>query len=245
MNSFVRFGQYLIMLGSLFSKSEKRSMYWHETLRQMNDIGVGSLPIVAIIATFIGAVTALQTGYQMLSSFVPKYYVGFIVRDSMLLELGPTICSLILAGKVGSNIATELGTMRISEQIDALDVMGINSRAYLIRPKLIAALIVIPMLIIIGVFLGCYGGYLACSISGFMTPSEFTRGLREFFEPYNVYIMLVKSLVFAFIMTTVSCFHGYYASGGALEIGKASTAAVVQSCICIIISDYLLATILL
>jgi phospholipid/cholesterol/gamma-HCH transport system permease protein len=150
-----------------------------------------------------------------------------------------------LAGKVGSNIATELGTMRISEQIDALDVMGINSRGYLIRPKVIAALIVVPMLIVIGVFLGCYGGLLACSISGFMTPAEYERGLHEFFEPYNVYIMLIKSLVFAFIMTTVSCFHGYHAEGGALEIGKASTSAVVQSCIFIIISDYLLATILL
>lgn len=245
MNAIKSFGQYILMLGSLFTKPENRYMYWRETLRQMNDIGIGSLPIIAIISTFIGAVTALQTAYQLLVSIIPKYYVGFIVRDSMMLELGPTICALILAGKVGSNMATELGTMRISEQIDALDVMGINSAGYLIKPKILGALAVIPMLITMAVFLGCVGGLIAMQVSGYMTGQEYERGLHEFFAPYNVWIMLVKSIVFSFIITSVSCFNGFYAQGGALEIGKASTSAVVQSSIYIIISDYLLATILL
>lgn len=245
MKAIKSFGQYILMLGSLFTKPENRYMYWKETLRQMNDIGIGSLPIIAIISTFIGAVTALQTAYQLLVSIIPKYYVGFIVRDSMMLELGPTICALILSGKVGSNMATELGTMRISEQIDALDVMGINSAGYLIKPKILGALVVIPMLITMAVFLGCVGGLIAMQVSGYMTGQEYERGLHEFFAPYNVWIMVVKSIVFSFIITSVSCFNGFYAQGGALEIGKASTSAVVQSSIYIIISDYLLATILL
>jgi len=246
MNVFLKsFGQYLIMLGAMFQRPEKPSMYWKEMIRQMYEIGIGSLPIIAIISTFIGAVTAIQTAYQLLVSFIPKYYVGFIVRDSMILELGPTIGSLILAGKVGSSLATELGTMRISEQIDALDVMGINTRGYLVIPKIGAAIIVVPLLIIIGVALGCCGGMVAATAGGYMTPDQYIRGLHEFFVPYNAYIMVVKSVVFAFILTSISCFHGFHADGGALEIGKASTTAVVQSCIFILIADYLLATLLL
>ena len=245
MNLFKGIGKYLILLGRIFSRPERFSMYYKETMRQMNSIGVGSLSIVALISFFIGAVTAVQTAFQLIgSSLIPQYYVGYIVRDSMLLELAPTISALVLAGKVGSNLASELGTMRISEQIDALEIMGINTPSYLIGPKIIAAMITIPMLVIISGGLGMFGGYAAVASSEKLQVAFYLKGLGSFFNPYYINIMLIKSVVFAFILTSISCYHGYYVKGGALEIGVASTRAVVASSVAILVADYILAFIL-
>ena len=219
-------------------------MYWKETMRQMVDIGVGSLSIVALIAFFIGAVTAIQTAFQLLGSFIPQYYVGFIVRDSMLLELAPTISALVLAGKVGSNIASELGTMRISEQIDALEIMGVNAAGYLIGPRIIAAIIMIPLLVVIAACLGMLGGYVAVVASPSLENELYIKGLRVWYNPFYINILLIKSFVFAFILTSIACYQGYYVSGGALEIGQASTRAVVYGSTMILVADYFLALIL-
>lgn len=233
-----------MLLGHTFSRPDKLSMYWKELARQMNDVGVGSLPIVVMVSFFIGAVTAVQTAFQIVGSWIPENYVGYIVRDSMLLELAPTVSCIVLAGKVGSNVASELGTMRISEQIDALEIMGVNTASYLIGPKVLAAMITVPMLIIFAAFLGCVGGYVAVVASEELSNPAYLDGLTIYFVPYYIRIMLVKSVVFAFLLTSVSCYQGYYVQGGALEIGRASTRAVVYSNVTILLADYVLANIL-
>jgi len=219
-------------------------MYWKETVRQMYDIGVGSLVIVVIISIFIGAVSAVQYSYQLSDSFIPKYYIGYIVRDSTIIELAPTITCLVLAGKIGSNIAAEIGGMRQKEHIDAMEIMGVNTAAYLIMPKIIAALTMIPMLICIAAFVSILGGYIAVIIPKLMTTDEYVLGLRSFYIPYNVFMMFVKAFVFAFILTSVSCYQGYFVKGGSIELGAASTRAVVFSDILILIADYIIALVL-
>ncbi len=243
-NILHHFGKYLMLLGSTISRPEKFRMYYNETMRQMNDIGVGSLVIVALIAVFIGAVTAVQFAYQLETSFIPLYYIGYIVRDSTIIELAPTITCLVLAGKVGSNIAAEIGGMRQKEHIDAMEIMGVNTAAYLIMPKVLAAMVVIPLLVAISAFVSILGGYLATVPSGFLSPTDYIQGVRSFFEPYNVTIMFVKAVVFAFLLTSVSAYQGYYVEGGSIELGKASTNAVVFSDILILTFDYLIAILL-
>ena len=228
----------------MFTRPERFSMYWKETLRQMNDIGVGSVIIVGLIALFIGAVTAVQFAYQLQGGFIPPYYIGYIVRDSTIIELAPTISCLVLAGKVGSNIAAEIGGMRQKEQIDALEIMGVNTAAYLILPKIIAALFVIPLLVIIGAGVSIVGGFLASISTGMVSAPDYILGLHSFFEPYFVFMMMVKSVVFAFILTSVSCYKGFYVEGGSIELGEASTRAVVYSNILILTADYIIAVIL-
>jgi len=218
-------------------------MYWREMMRQMTNIGVGSLIIISIISVFVGGVTAIQFAYQLDGGTFPMYLIGFIVRDMMIIELAPTLSCLVLAGKVGSNIASELGTMRISEQIDALEIMGVNSISYLIGPKVLAAIIIVPPLIIISAFLGVYGGSFAAEQFG-ISPAIYEKGLLYMFDSFNIVIMLIKSLVFAFLIATVSAYQGYYVKGGALDIGKASTRAVVFSSILVVLSDYVLALLL-
>lgn len=241
---FYHIGRYILLMLSTISKPEKLSMYWKETARQMNDIGVGSLIIVGLVSVFIGAVTAVQFAYQLKGSSVPPYYVGYIVRDIMIIELAPTFTCLALAGKVGSNMAAELGGMRQKEQIDALEVMGIDTPAYLILPKIIAAICVIPMLVSLSAFMGMAGGYLACVLGKLVTISEFMQGLRSFFLPYNVFMMLVKAVVFSFLLTSISCYQGFYVKGGSIELGQASTNAVVMSNIVILLADYVIALLL-
>lgn len=219
-------------------------MYYKETLRQMNDIGVGSLTIVGLIAIFIGAVTAVQFAYQLDGTLVPRYYIGYIVRDSTIIELAPTITCLVLAGKVGSNIAAEIGGMRQKEHIDAMEIMGVNTAAYLIMPKIIAAVVVIPMLVAIAAFVSVIGGYAAAVIPQLMSEAEYIQGVRSFFQPFNVTMMFVKAIVFAFILTSVPSFQGYYVKGGSIELGQASTNAVVYSDILILLADYVLALLL-
>lgn len=235
------FGMYIQWLGQAFRKPERLSMYWKETLRQMNSIGIGSLVIVGIISVFIGAVTAVQFAYQMSGSMIPRYYVGYIVRDMTIIELAPTFSCMLLAGKVGSNLAAELGGMRQKEHIDAMEIMGVNTAAYLVQPKIIAALVVVPMLVCVGAFISVIGGYLAVVPTGWFSHAEYIRGLRSFFEPYNVWMMFVKASVFSFILTTVSCYQGYFVKGGSIELGEASTRAVVYSNILILLSDYIIA----
>lgn len=219
-------------------------MYWKEMMRQMNDIGVGSLIIICLISVFIGAVTAVQFAYQLQSSFIPKYYIGYIVRDTTIIEMAPMITCLVLAGKVGSNIAAEIGGMRQKEHIDAMEIMGVNTAAFLITPKILAAMFVIPMLVCIAAFMSISGGYIASVMAGLITASEYVMGLQSFFVPYNVFMMFVKAVVFAFILTSVAAYQGYYVKGGSIELGQASTQAVVYSNILILLSDYIIAMLL-
>lgn len=246
MNSRIlyHFGKYILLLKKAFSRPEKFYVYWKETVRQMYDIGIGSLVIIALISIFIGAVTAVQFSYQLGGTLIPKYYIGYIVRDITIIELAPTISCLVLAGKVGSSFASEIGGMRQKEHIDALEVMGVNSANFLITPKIIAAMVMIPLLVTISAFVGVLGGYLASVPTGIITNEEYVRGTRSFFLPYNVFMMYVKAVVFAYLLTSVSCYQGYTVSGGSIELGKASTNAVVYSSILILLADYIIALIL-
>ncbi len=245
MKFFFELGRYLLFIRSMFFKPERFSVFVQRTLHEMNNIGVGSLPIVAIISIFVGAVTTVQTAYQLISPLIPKSVIGTIVSDSSLLELAPTITCLVLAGKVGANIASEVGNMRVTEQIDALEVMGINSSGFLGLPKIIAGLIMIPCLIIFANFLLVSGGIIASDLTGIMPPSEFIKGARETFKLFTLVVSMVKSVVFAFIITSISTYEGYYTQGGALEVGEAGTRAVTRSCIFILFFDFVIAKLML
>ncbi len=245
MNLFTHFGRYTLMLRGMIAKPENAKVYWKEFMLQCNDIGVGSLGIVAIVSFFIGAVSCVQTAYQLVSPIIPLTTIAQIVRDTVILEFSPTLVCIVLAGVVGSKIASELGNMRVSEQIDALEIMGINTKTYLVMPKIAAALITIPLLIIISMVLGILGGRIAGVASGILSADTFDRGLRGNFNGYNVWFGLVKSYTFAFIISSIPAYYGYYVQGGALEIGRSSTKSVVVSCIMILLADYILAQLLL
>ena len=244
LNIFYHFGRFIQLLGTAFSRPEKFSMYWKETLRQMDAIGIGSITIVALISIFMGAVAAIQFAYQLDGQLVPRYYIGYIVRDLAIIESAPTITCLVLAGKVGSNMAAEIGGMRQKEHIDAMEIMGVNTANYLITPKIIAALVVIPMLVTISAVVAITGGYLATVPTGELTDEQYIRGVRSFFVPYNVLMMYIKAFTFAFILTGVSCYQGYFVKGGSVELGVASTNAVVFSDILILLADYVIAVLL-
>lgn len=229
----------------MFTKPENMRMYWKEFMHQCVEVGIGSLGIVVIISVFMGAVSAVQTAYQLVSPLIPRSTIAQIVRDTVILEFAPTVVCIVLAGVVGSKIASELGNMRVSEQIDALEIMGINTKAYLILPKILAALVTIPLLVTLSMGLGIWGGRLAGAASGILSTDTFDRGLLENFMPYNVQFALIKSYTFAFIISSIPAYFGYYVKGGALEIGRSSTTSVVISCIMILFADYLLAQILL
>jgi phospholipid/cholesterol/gamma-HCH transport system permease protein len=245
MSFFTHLGTYLLMLKGMFTKPENWRMYWKEFMHQCVEIGVGALPIVVIISLFLGAVTTIQTAYQLVSPLVPASTIAQIVRDSMILELSPTVVSIVLAGVVGSKIASELGNMRISEQIDALEIMGINTKSYLILPKILGSLVVIPCLIVISAVLGIWGGRFAGSLSGILATDIYDIGLRQNLNLYNINFALYKSYTFAFILSSIPAYYGYNVKGGSLEIGRASTSAVVVSCILILLADYALAALLL
>jgi len=242
---FTHFGRYLIMIKGMFTRPENAKMYWKEFMHQCADIGIGSLGIVSIISVFIGAVSAVQTAYQLVSPIIPKTTIAQIVRDTVILEFAPTLVCIVLAGVIGSKIASELGNMRVSEQIDALEIMGINTKAYLIMPKIAAALLTIPFLVIISMVLGIWGGRLAGTASNILSTDTFDRGLLENFVTYNVTFALIKSYTFAFIISSVPAYYGYYVTGGALEIGRSSTKSVVVSCILLLFADYVLTQLLL
>ncbi|CAN5203900.1 ABC transporter permease [soil metagenome] len=238
-------GRFLLMLKSMFTKPENLKMYWKEFMHQCVEIGVGSLPIVVIISLFLGAVTTVQTAYQLVSPLVSQSTIAQIVRDSVILELSPTVVCIVLAGVVGSKIASELGNMRTSEQIDALEIMGINTRSYLIMPKIVGALVVVPCLVVISAVLAIWGGRTAGSMSGILATEIFDNGLRQNLNVFNITFALYKAYTFAFIISSIPAYYGYYVKGGALEIGRASTTAVVVSCIVILFADYVLAALFL
>jgi len=245
MSIFTDLGRYLLMLKGMFSKPENMKVYWKEFMHQCTDIGIGSLGIVVIISFFMGAVSAVQTAYQLVSPIIPKSSIAQIVRDTVILEFAPTLVCIVLAGVVGSKIASELGNMRVSEQIDALEIMGINTKSYLVMPKIMAALVMIPMLVVISMVLGIWGGKLAGVNSGILSSQDYEKGLFNNFLPYNVFFALVKAYTFAFIISSIPAYYGYYVNGGALEIGRASTKSVVVSCVLILFADYILAALLL
>lgn len=237
---FKHFGKYYMLMFRVFGRPEKRSLYWKQVLLEIDKIGIGSLGIVSIISLFMGAVILIQSAYGFSSPWVPSYAEGVATRDSIILEFAPTILSLILAGKVGSNISSEIGTMKVTEQIDALEIMGVNSAAFLIAPKIIASIIINPFLIIFSMFLGVAGGYIAAVSTGAVTAHDFIYGIQYDFIPFNVFFALVKAVVFAFIISSISSYHGYITEGGALEVGKASTKGVVYSSITILFFNVLL-----
>ncbi len=220
-------------------------MYWKEFMQQCADIGIGSLPIVVIISLFLGAVTTVQTSYQLVSPLIPATTISQLVRDMVLLELSPTLICIVLAGVVGGKIASELGNMRISEQIDAMEIMGINTKAYLVAPKIIAALLVVPFLVILSCGLAIWGGRMAGTLTGIVSTDTYDIGLRQNFNAFNVWFAVIKAYVFGFIVASSGSYYGYFVKGGALEIGRASTTSVIVSCIGILIADYVLAAIFL
>lgn len=242
---FEKVGKIFFMVKGGFTRPENLKVYWIEFMEQCNDIGIRSLPIVIIISTFIGMVMTVQFSYQLVSPFVPKSIIGTLVRDSAILEFSPTVTCIVLAGVVGSKIASELGNMRVSEQIDALEIMGINTKSYLIIPKIFAGVIVVPCLIILAIAISIAGGYLAGLFSHILSRQQFLFGLTNGFVPYNLFFAMVKSFTFSLIITIIPSFYGYHVEGGALEIGRASTTAVVVSCILILFADYGLTILLL
>jgi phospholipid/cholesterol/gamma-HCH transport system permease protein len=242
---FTYFGQYLLLLKSVFRRPEKWKIYRKEIIHEMNEIGVGSLGLIAIISTFIGAVMTMQIAFQMVSDLIPTSIIGQINRDSSILELSPTVTALVLAGKVGSSISSQIGSMRVTEQIDALEIMGINAPGYLILPKILAGITMIPALVIMSIFLALTGGLLGGAISGAVTPADYINGITDGFIGYTVAVALVKAFVFGFIITSVSAFKGFYVRGGALEVGQAGTRGVVISCITILVADYIITALML
>lgn len=224
-----------MLMYRVFARPQKASMYLRQILFEIDNIGISSLTLVSIISVFMGGIITIQSAASISSPIVPLYVVGFTARESIILEFSPTIVCLILAGKVGSNIASEIGAMRITEQIDALEIMGINSASYLIFPKIIGAVFIFPFLIALSMVLGIAGGYVMGVSTGACTPYQYVYGIQAYFEPWKLYYSFTKVLVFAYIITSISSYYGYYTQGGALEVGRSSTNAVVYSSIFILL----------
>lgn len=243
---FTKSGRYFLMLGQALKRPQKMRVFSQLYLREVDDLGFNSMGIVAFLSFFVGAVVALQMAFNLDGSgFIPKYYVAYATRESVILEFSPTIISIILCGKVGSYIASSIGTMRVTEQIEALDVMGVNSINYLVLPKIAAMLSFMPVLIMTSMLMAIFGGWIAAITSGTCTSSEYIYGLRMPFDTFYITYAMIKSEVFAFVVATLPAFFGYYIKGGALEVGRASTNAVVWSSIVIIILNYVLTQTLL
>ncbi|MFI5137359.1 MAG: MlaE family ABC transporter permease [Sphingobacteriales bacterium] len=242
---FQSLGRYILLLRLSFRKPEKLSVYRAEVLREMVSQGIGSLGIICIISVFIGAVAAIQVAFQLVSPIIPRSVVGSISRDSTILEFSPTISALVLSGRIGSSIASQIGTMRVTEQIDALEIMGVNAPGYLIAPKIISGISMIPLLVIISVILGLTGGYIACLLSRDIAPADFIAGLQNGFNTVTVTVCAVKAVAFGFIITSVCSYFGFYTSGGALEVGQSATKGVVFSCIWILFADLVISSLLL
>ena len=245
MNYVEHVGKYFLMLKQVFKKPQKWKVFREMLFREIEDLGLKSLGIVMFISFFVGGVVAIQTALSVDSPFIPKYLIGFATKRSVILEFAPTFMSVILAGKVGSYITSSIGTMRVTEQIDALEVMGINSLNYLVLPKIIAVLFFYPLLILLAMFLGIYGGYVAGSITDMFFAEDYIYGIQLDFNPFFVQYALTKTMIFAFVIATIPSYHGYYVKGGSLEVGRASTQAVVWTSIIIILLNYFLTQMLL
>jgi phospholipid/cholesterol/gamma-HCH transport system permease protein len=240
MKPFYNTGKYFMLMFRVFQRPQKHSIYFRQIIVEIDKIGISSLTIVAIISVFMGGIIAIQSAFSFTSPLIPLYAVGFTTRESILLEFSPTVICLILAGKVGSNIASEIGAMRITEQIDALEIMGINSASYLIFPKVAAAMLIFPFLVMLSMFLGIWGGFIMGVSAGACSEYEYIYGIQAFFDPSKLYYSFTKVFVFAFIITSVSSYFGYYTNGGALEVGRSSTNAVVYSSILILLFGLIL-----
>jgi phospholipid/cholesterol/gamma-HCH transport system permease protein len=238
-------GRYFLLLMKVFSRPEKAIVYYRQTMRELVLLGLNSIGIITIISFFMGAVITLQTAYNTENPIYPAYLIGLGCRDSIILEFSSTVAALILAGKVGSSIASEIGTMRVTEQIDALEIMGVNSASYLILPKLIATVFFNPVLTIISITVGIFGGWIAGTMAGVITSEDFIYGIQYAFIPYYITYSLIKTVFFAFIITSISAYQGYYVNGGSLEVGRASTRAVVYSSVLILLFNVILTQLLL
>jgi len=238
-------GKYSLLIFRAFSSFEDSRMLGRNTIKQMVRIGIESLPIVMLAAFFSGAVTTVQAAYQLETPLIPRSVIGSIVVPSLILELGAVVTGFILAGRVGARIAAELGTMRVTEQIDALEAMGLNSTRYLIAPRISAGVLMFPVLYVAACTVGILGGILVAKMGDFLTVEEFIKGARDFYKPFDPFFGIIKSVVFGYIITSVSCFRGYYTVGGAEGVGKSTTQAAVMSCIYILFADLVLAVTLL
>lgn len=237
-------GRYIIFIGQLFVRRESFSTYIKLVFDEAIKVGYNSIFIVVIVSAFMGAVTTVQTAYNLISPLIADPVIALVVRDMTLIELAPTITAIVYAGKVGSNLAGELGTMRITEQIDALEVMGINATSYLVLPKIVGSILMFPLLVIIAAFVSIYGGYLTALITGVISGTDYILGIQMDFIPFQVIFAIIKAVTFGFIVASISAFKGFYTVGGALEVGKSSTNAVTSSCIAILAADFLLAYLL-
>ncbi len=245
-NLFFNLGRYFVFMKQVFSRPEKLKIFFKQCLFEIDKLGIGSLGIVVIISIFMGAVVTVQTTINLENPLIPIFYIGLTTRDTLILEFSSTVVSLILAGKVGSNIASEIGTMRITEQIDALEIMGVNPASYLVLPKITACVFINPFLVALSIFIGIFGGFLVVLLTNSpVTVPDYIFGIRYAFNPFFITYSLIKSVVFAFIIASVSSYRGYYTQGGALEVGKSSTDGVVNSMIVILIANYLLTQFLL
>ena len=245
MNYIEHIGKYFIMLKQVFTKPQRARVFREALSREMEELGNKSLGIIMFISFFIGGVIALQTALNLDNPLIPKTLVGFAAKRSIILEFAPTFCSIILAGKVGSYITSSIGSMRVTEQIDALEVMGINSLNYLVLPKIIATVFLYPFLITLGMFLGIFGGWVAGNMSGIFSGVSYIEGVQREFNPFLIKYALIKTVIFAFVIATVPSYHGYYVKRGSLEVGRASTQSVVWTIVIIVIANYFLTQMLL
>ena len=238
-------GKYFLMLGQVFKRPQKKSIFWESLFKEIEELGTKSLGIVAFISFFVGGVVAIQTALNVDSPLIPKYLIGFATKRSIILEFSPTFMSIILAGKVGSYITSSIGTMRVTEQIDALEVMGVNALNYLVFPKVIAAVLFYPFIVLTAMFLGIFGGWVSGFATGLFTSDQYIVGIRMDFDPHLIRYAITKTMVFAFVIATIPSYYGFYVKGGSLEVGKASTKAVVWTSIVIIVLNYFLTQMML
>ncbi|WP_196891782.1 MlaE family ABC transporter permease [Aureivirga marina] len=245
MNYIEHIGKYYLMLKQTFRKPQKWSVFRETLFKEIEDLGLKSIGIITFISFFVGGVVAIQTALNVDSPFIPKYLIGFATKRSVILEFAPTFSSVILAGKVGSYITSSIGTMRVTEQIDALEVMGVNSLNYLVLPKIIAALFFYPILVLFSMTLGIFGGWAAGLVTDLFYSTDYVIGIQEDFNPFLITYAMIKSTCFAFVIATIPSYHGYFVKGGSLEVGRASTRAVVWTSVVIILMNYFLTQMLL
>jgi phospholipid/cholesterol/gamma-HCH transport system permease protein len=243
--SIKTFGRYCVFMYQVFKSPDKWKVFFKSLIFEINKLGVDSIPITIVISIFIGAVIAIQMQLNIMSPLIPSYSVGLATREILLLEFSSSILALILAGKVGSNIASEIGTMRVTEQIDAMDIMGINSANYIVLPKVVGFVLFIPVLVVLSMFFGLLGGWCIAEFTDMISVEKYVYGIQTMFTEWYVWYGIIKSFFFAFVITSVAAFYGYYVDGGSLEVGKASTNAVVSSSILILLLDVILTKILL
>jgi phospholipid/cholesterol/gamma-HCH transport system permease protein len=245
MNIFYETGKYFELMTRVFSRPERHSLYARQTFNEIENLGIKSVGIVAVISIFMGGIMTLQVAYNLINPLLPTTLIGLGNRDALILEFSSTILALIMAGKIGSNITSEIGSMKVTEQIDSLEIMGVNSAGYLILPKIIAVVLMFPLLYILSVFFGLIGGLLVGPAVGAVSVADYLNGIQNAFTPYYVTFSLIKCLVFGFLIASISAYFGYTVEGGAFDVGTASTRAVVNTNIQILVWDLILTQLLL